>query len=118
MIASVMVVHVAMLAVGHALSALFRLSRADRIAVGFAGSQKTLMIGVNTALESFGGLAMFPMVAYHVCQLLIDALVAEWLVDRAAAPANATAGQVASKASVPEQLDALAAVDEGEADAG
>ena len=117
MIASVMVVHVAMLVAGHALSALFRLSRADRIAVGFAGSQKTLMIGVNTALESFGGLAMFPMVAYHVCQLLIDALVAEWLVDQAVPPANVAAGQSASQAAKPEQLNALAAVDDREGDA-
>jgi len=112
-LASVVVVHVAALAAGHALAALLGLSRSDRIAVGFAGSQKTLMIGVNTALESFGGLAIFPMIAYHVCQLLIDAIVAERLADRGRA-------QAPQPASVPvaNEIPLVAAVDETAGDAG
>jgi sodium/bile acid cotransporter 7 len=114
MIASVVVAHTTMLAAGHVLGAAIRLSRADRIAVGFSGSQKTLMIGVNTALETFGGLAMFPMVTYHVFQLLIDAVVAERLRNRG--PAHETA--VASRPQPDQQLDELAAVDETASDAG
>lgn len=109
MIASVVVVHTSMLAAGHLLGAALRLSRPDRIAVGFGGSQKTLMIGVNTALESFGGLAMFPMVAYHVFQLLIDAVVADRLAER---------GKTQTAAVGPEQLEPEAAIEETSADAG
>ena len=48
----------------------------DSLAVGFAGSQKTLMVGLAIALN-FGGLAILPMVAYHVEQLVIDTLLAQ-----------------------------------------
>lgn len=47
------------------------IARAEAIAVAIAGSQKTLAVGIGIALE-FGGLAIFPMIAYHVLQLLID----------------------------------------------
>jgi sodium/bile acid cotransporter 7 len=50
----------------------------DLPAVAFAGSQKTLMIGIAIALD-FGGLAVLPMMAYHVEQLLIDTLLADRL---------------------------------------
>lgn len=79
MLASVIAVHATMLAVGYAAGIGLRLGRADAIAIGFSGSQKTLMIGLHLAQTYFGGLAMLPMVAYHVCQLLIDAMVAERL---------------------------------------
>lgn len=114
MIASVVAVHSSMLAAGHLLGAAIGLSRADRIAVGFSGSQKTLMIGVNTALETFGGLAMFPMVAYHVCQLLIDAVVAGRLRLSAAAAGTTPSSQP----SAAWQLEPEAAVDETASDAG
>lgn len=114
MIASVVVVHTTMLAAGHLLGAALRLSRGDRIAVGFSGSQKTLMIGVNTALETFGGLAMFPMVAYHVFQLLIDAVVAERLRSHTMASEKPADPQPI----VEQRLDAVAAVDETAGDAG
>ena len=48
------------------------------VAVGFAGSQKTLMVGLTIALQ-FGGLTILPMLAYHVLQLLIDTLLANRL---------------------------------------
>jgi sodium/bile acid cotransporter 7 len=57
------------------------LSQADQTAVAFAGSQKTLMVGLAIAVD-FGGLAILPMVAYHVEQLVIDTLLAEWLRKR------------------------------------
>ena len=56
----------------------WRLPRADQIGVAFAGSQKTLMVGLAIAIE-FGGLAVLPMVAYHVEQLLIDTVLADRL---------------------------------------
>ena len=55
-------------------------AREDRIAAGFAGSQKTLLVGLDVAAEYvglFGGLALLPMIAYHGCQLLFDTLVAD-----------------------------------------
>jgi sodium/bile acid cotransporter 7 len=57
------------------------LPRADAIGVAFAGSQKTLMVGLAIAID-FGGLAVLPMVAYHVEQLLIDTVLAERLRSR------------------------------------
>ena len=79
MLACVAGLHVAGLAAAHLSAAGLGIARADRIAVGFSGSQKTLMLGLHIALE-FSGLAMLPMVAYHVCQLLIDTVVADRLV--------------------------------------
>ena len=49
------------------------IARPEAVAVAIAGSQKTLAVGIGIALE-FGGLAIFPMIAYHMLQLLIDTL--------------------------------------------
>lgn len=87
MLASVVGLHLAILAAAHLLAAAMGIAREDRIAVGFAGSQKTLMIGLHVALQ-FSGLAMLPMVAYHVCQLLIDTLVADRLREAGRAAAS------------------------------
>ena len=78
MIASVVVVHVVALWTGHRAGRLLGISAEDRIAVGFSGSQKTLMVPIHIAL-GFGGLTMLPVVVYHVSQLTIDTLVADWL---------------------------------------
>jgi sodium/bile acid cotransporter 7 len=78
MIVSVIVIHVVALWAGHASGRLLGIAPADRIAVGFSGSQKTLMVPIHIAL-GFGGLTMLPVVAYHVTQLTIDTLVADWL---------------------------------------
>ncbi len=69
---------------GVALAAASGLSRAlgaprdERIAVMFAGGQKTLFIGVFLAGEYFPEqpLALLPVTAYHVLQLVMDTLVA------------------------------------------
>ncbi|MCA9246809.1 MAG: bile acid:sodium symporter [Planctomycetales bacterium] len=79
MLAVVVAVHLAALGLGHLLALLARTDRADRIAIGFAGSQKTLMVGLDLGLQYFGGLTILPMVAYHVCQLLADTLIADRL---------------------------------------
>ncbi len=74
-------VHVSMLWLGHFLSRRLRMDRADRIAVGFASSQKTMMVGLYVCLTYYDHvpLAILPMVVYHVGQLLIDTLVADRL---------------------------------------
>ncbi len=76
LIAAVATVHVTMLLLGLRTSQALRLPRADAIAVAFAGSQKTLMVGAYVAL-AVGPLAILPMVAYHAVQLFVDTLVAD-----------------------------------------
>jgi sodium/bile acid cotransporter 7 len=68
---------------GHALG----VTREDAIGVAFAGSQKTLMVGLAIAID-FGGLAVLPMVAYHVEQLIIDTVLAERLRARGESAAS------------------------------
>ncbi len=77
MIAAVLTVHLTILAVAHLLAAACGFSREDRIAVGFAGSQKTLMVGLQVAIDS--GILILPMVAYHIGQLLVDTVIADRL---------------------------------------
>jgi sodium/bile acid cotransporter 7 len=72
----VAVLHLAAWALGYAAARRAGLPEEDQPAVAFAGSQKTLMIGLAIALD-FGGLAVLPMMAYHVEQLLIDTLLAD-----------------------------------------
>jgi sodium/bile acid cotransporter 7 len=78
MTALVAAVHTVAWLIGFGAARGLRLSRADQIGVAFAGSQKTLMIGLAIAID-FGGLAVLPMVAYHVEQLLIDTVLADRL---------------------------------------
>lgn len=78
MIVLVAAVHVAAWYAGFFAGGRLGLSRADCIGVAFAGSQKTLMVGLAIAIE-FGGLAVLPMVAYHFEQLLIDTVLADRL---------------------------------------
>jgi sodium/bile acid cotransporter 7 len=81
MLAAVCGVHLSMFAAGMGIARALGVAWEDRVAVGFCGSQKTLMIGLHIALSPAfnNGLAMLPMVAYHVCQLLLDALIADRL---------------------------------------
>jgi sodium/bile acid cotransporter 7 len=74
-VATVMALHVSTLALGVMLARWLRMNRADAIAVGFAGSQKTLMVGLQVAIDL--RFSAVPIVAYHVGQLLIDTVVAE-----------------------------------------
>jgi sodium/bile acid cotransporter 7 len=78
MVAVVAAVHSILLVVGWRLSRKLKIARGDSIAVAFAGSQKTLVIGTYLA-QAVGPLAILPMVAYHAAQLIIDTLVADWL---------------------------------------
>ncbi len=51
--------------------------RGDAIAVGFAGSQKTLMVGLVICLQL--GVSVLPLVMYHAIQLIGDTLIADRL---------------------------------------
>lgn len=91
MIAGVMTVHLAMLAAGMGLAAALHQRRDDRIAVGIAGSQKTLLVGleISQAYFAFAPAVMLPMVVYHVGQLLADTFIADWLRRRGEARESA-----------------------------
>jgi solute carrier family 10 (sodium/bile acid cotransporter), member 7 len=81
LLAVVLALHLALFAIGWTGGRLIQASDADRLAIAIAGSQKTLMIGLDVAI-GFGGLAVLPMVAYHVVQLVTDTLLVDWLAER------------------------------------
>ena len=78
MLVLVVVLHIAALVVGYWCSGLARFERPNRIAVMISGSQKTLLVGLHLAFMVGGGQIVLPMVSYHVAQLLIDTVVADW----------------------------------------
>ncbi len=77
MLIVILTIHISMWFAAGALGRLCRLSRPDWIAVSFAGSQKTLMVGLQVALDS--GITILPMVSYHVGQLIVDTFLADRL---------------------------------------
>lgn len=77
MIAVVLCAHIGTLLVGIRLARWTRLSRGDSIAVGIAGSQKTVMVGLEVSAQL--GVTLLPMVAFHVGQLLADTAIADRL---------------------------------------
>jgi sodium/bile acid cotransporter 7 len=97
MLALVAALHLTAWACGWQAAGWARLPRTDQSAVAFAGSQKTLMIGLAIAVD-FGGLAVLPMMAYHVEQLLIDTLLADRL--RAGKTAQTAIPPIAAEESV------------------
>ncbi|MEO1615963.1 MAG: bile acid:sodium symporter [Planctomycetota bacterium] len=58
-----------------AVARLSGLSREEQIAVGISGSQKTLMVGLQIAIDC--GVSVLPMMIYHGGQLILDTLVAK-----------------------------------------
>jgi sodium/bile acid cotransporter 7 len=70
-------IHLIALRLGWMAAGATAVGRAKQIAVGFSGSQKTLMIGLNLALGL--QVSILPMIAYHVIQLLLDAAIASHL---------------------------------------
>ncbi len=76
----VLAVHLLTMAIGLGVGRMLGISYPQQIAVAFSGSQKTLLIGLDIAVEyiaQFGGLALIPMVTYHVMQLLVDTVIAD-----------------------------------------
>jgi sodium/bile acid cotransporter 7 len=75
MIVAVLTVHLAMFWLGVQLAKLCGFSRENQIAVGFSGSQKTLMVGLVLAITL--KISILPMVAFHCLQLFVDTLIAD-----------------------------------------
>ena len=75
-------IHCATFVLGFYSSKAVGLKRGDRIAVAFAGSQKTLMIGLTTSLAL--GVSILPIVAYHAMQLIIDTFIANYMAKESA----------------------------------
>lgn len=75
MVGAVVALHLSTLWLGWWLAGRFGVERGDQIAVAFAGSQKTLMIGLKVCLEL--QVTILPMVAFHVTQLLVDTMIAD-----------------------------------------
>lgn len=93
--ASVIVVHLTTLYAGLYLSRALGIARADQIAVAFAGSQKTLPVGllISETLSRQLGLsfAVFPMLMYHASQLFLDTVIADkFVADEPTASAKVT----------------------------
>jgi sodium/bile acid cotransporter 7 len=82
MVLVVLALHLIVLNLGLAIAKALGISRPGQIAVGIAGSQKTLMVGIHIASSHFGGLTILPMVAYHVGQLVLDTIIADRLRKR------------------------------------
>ncbi len=76
LVAGVAAVHLSVLWLGLRSSRALGFAEPDSIAVAFAGSQKTLMVGAYVAL-AVGPLAILPMVTYHAVQLFVDTLIAD-----------------------------------------
>ena len=76
-LAVVLFVHIVVFWLGIAIGGWIKLSREDALAVGFAGSQKTLMIGLLICLDL--GVLVIPIVLYHASQLIVDTLFADYL---------------------------------------
>lgn len=81
MLAAVCSIHSIMFWCGVGLAKAAACSREDQIAVGFSGSQKTLMVGLLVAISL--QVSILPMITFHVSQLFIDTLFADWLRKRA-----------------------------------
>jgi sodium/bile acid cotransporter 7 len=79
--ASCIALHVGAMTLAALGARIGRFSREETAAVMFAGSQKTLPIGVLLASNpAFGApFAVFPMLMYHASQLFIDTAVADRL---------------------------------------
>jgi sodium/bile acid cotransporter 7 len=76
LIASVSGVHLVALFAAIGLAKGCGVGRSGQIACGFSASQKTLMVGLQIAIDC--GVSVLPMLIYHVGQLLIDTVIADW----------------------------------------
>ncbi len=68
-------VHLIAMGVAIAAAKQAGLSRGEQIAVGIAGSQKTLMVGLQIAIDC--GVSVLPMLIYHAGQLLTDTVIVD-----------------------------------------
>ncbi len=68
-------IHTLALLIGVTVAKACGIDRGRQIAIGIAGSQKTLMVGLQIAIDC--GVSVIPMLVYHLSQLIIDTLIAE-----------------------------------------
>lgn len=85
------VIHFSALYFGRYSAKLLGFGIREQIAIGIAGSQKTLMVGLNTAVEL--NRSILPMLLFHICQLLFDTIIA----DRWKKETNLQPGKVTTK---------------------
>ncbi|TWU42285.1 bile acid:sodium symporter family protein [Novipirellula artificiosorum] len=70
----VMAIHLAAFGIGVFSARAAGADRESQIAVGIGGSQKTLMVGLQIAIDL--GVSVIPMLMYHLLQLTIDTVIA------------------------------------------
>lgn len=75
LVVAIVVIHLTALWLGVATSRRLGWTPATQIAVGFSGSQKTLMVGLQIAIDA--GVSVVPMIVYHLGQLVLDTLIAQ-----------------------------------------
>ncbi len=75
LIAAVSALHLSVLLMGRPVAKRLGINRRDGVAIAIAGSQKTLMVGLQIAMDL--GWSIIPMVVYHVSQLAIDTIVTD-----------------------------------------
>ncbi|HTI50553.1 MAG TPA: bile acid:sodium symporter, partial [Planctomycetaceae bacterium] len=70
-------------------------ARAEAAAVAFAGSQKTLPIGIYVSglFAAAFPFAMFPMLLYHTSQLFLDTWLASRMAARSDSPATPSSAE-------------------------
>jgi solute carrier family 10 (sodium/bile acid cotransporter), member 7 len=66
-------IHLVAVGLGYQASAGLGIARPQQLGVALAGGQKTLMVGLQLALDC--GVSVVPMIMYHVGQLLIDTVL-------------------------------------------
>lgn len=67
-------VHLALFYLAWRLARGFAINKADALAAGVGGSQKTLAVGLDVSI-GLGGVAILPMLVYHASQLMIDTVL-------------------------------------------
>ena len=73
---AVLVVHLLAMAIVWNTAKLLGISRPQAIGATLAGSQKTLMVGLQIAIDM--GVSILPMIAYHIGQLFVDTVIADY----------------------------------------
>jgi len=94
MIAAAVAVHLGALVFGFSAARGLGIARPEAIAVGFAGSQKTLMVGLHIALGAKFGIGVLPLVVYHVLQLMVDTVAADMLKRRGPQPVGTATAEI------------------------
>lgn len=72
---AVLVVHLLAMLIIWNVAKLLGISRPQAIGATLAGSQKTLMVGLQIAIDM--GVSILPMIAYHIGQLFVDTVIAD-----------------------------------------